>query len=107
MTSRGVSESAHDFGSTCLVAHTLPSSCKESWNTRLAYTEVPTRIYAGVEVRVQGDGLQTHTIKVLDEPHQILTLQIWNHVSVLIPAEDVDEVLAELWRGSIELAELL
>ena len=52
------------------------------------------------------DSLGIYTIEVLDEPHQIFTLQIWNSVSVFIPTKEVAELPVELWQGSVEIMEL-
>ena len=65
------------------------------------------RTYASVERGVGKDRLETHVIKILDEPGHILSLQAWNNVSVLIPAEKVDELLVKLGRSSVEVVEWL
>ena len=66
----------HDFGSTPLIPHTSLNPRSDSWNAALAGPEIPTRIYAGAERRVGRGSLETHTVQVLNEPRQILALQV-------------------------------
>ena len=63
-------------------------------------------IYAGVERKGENTRLETHTIEILDEPRQIVTLQTWNDVLILLPAEKFDKLWVKLRRGSVEVAEL-
>ena len=49
-------------------------------------------IYAGVERKGESDRLETHTIQILDEPRQIVTLQTRNDVSILIPTEKANKL---------------
>ena len=64
-------------------------------------------IYAGVERKGENTRLETHTIEILDEPRQIVTLQTRNDVLILLPAEKVDKLWVKLRRGSVEVSELL
>ena len=64
-------------------------------------------IYAGVERKGESNRLETHTIEILDEPRQIVTLQTWNDVLILLPAEEVDKLWVKLRRGSVEVTERL
>ena len=52
--------------------------------------------YIGVKRIAEKDGLETHPIQVLNEPHQILALQGSNSISILVPAEEVTELLVKL-----------
>ena len=100
-------ESVHDFGNTPLALHIFLSSCNNSGNVVFAGLEIPTRAYPGVERRVGRDGLETHAIKVLDQPCQILALQVWNGTSKLTLSNAAGELLVEVWRSCVEVAELL
>lgn len=66
--------SVQDFGSNSLVPHIFLSSCRVSRNSRPAGSEILTRTYAASECGVGEDGLETHAIKILDNPGQILVL---------------------------------
>ena len=59
-------------------------------------SEVPTRACTSAERRAGRDGLGTHATKVLDEPCQIIVLDVLNSVSVLVRAKDVAKLLVEL-----------
>ena len=100
-------ESVHDFGNTPLTPHIFLSSCNNSWNVISTGLEMPTRTCPGVKRRVRKDGLETHTIKVLDQPRQILALQVWNDTSKLAPPKEAGELFVKLWRSRVEVAELL
>jgi len=104
--SRRESESIYDLGSTSLAPHSFLSSCKHSWNATLAGSEIPMRPCTSVERRVKRDGLETHAIQVLDEPRQILALQVRKSVSILVPAKEVAELLVKLRRSFVKVAEL-
>jgi len=49
--------------------------------------------------------LETHAIKILDEPGQILVPQVWDNVSILVPTKEVDELAVKLWQSSVEVME--
>jgi len=106
-TSRRESESIQDFGNNSLIPHIFPSSCRDSWNARLAGSKIPTRTCAGSERRVERSDSETHGVQVLDEPRQILALQVRKNVSILVPAKEVAELVVKLWRSSVEVVELL
>ena len=72
--------------------HILLSSCRDSWNGTLAGSGIPQRTYASVECGVGRSGLETHAIQILDEPRQVVASQTRNDVSILVPAEKVDEL---------------
>lgn len=97
-------ESAQDFGSNPLMLHILPRSCRDSWNARLVWSETPTRTYACIEHRA-GSNLKTHAIQILDEPGQILVFQAW-YILIVIPTEEVDELLVRPGQGSVEVVGL-
>ena len=44
-----------------------------------------------------GDGLEAYTIQVLDEPRQILVLQIRKNVPIFVPAKEAGELVVKLW----------
>ena len=100
-------ESAQDFGNTPLTPHIFLSSCNNSWNVMFAGLEMPTRTYPDFERRVGRDGLETHAIEVLYQPCQILALQVWNGASKLALLNAAGELLVELRRSRVEVAELL
>ena len=107
MFSRGPG-SVHDFGNTSLMLHTLPSSCRDTWKTRLAGSEISTRTYAASDQhKVERDDFDTNPIEILHEPRQIILLEGWKAGLILVSTKDVDELLMELWRGSVEVAERL
>ena len=99
--------SVHDFGKASLTSHIFLSWSSDSWNAELAGSEIPTRTYTGAERRAERDSLETHAIQVLDKPSQILPLQIWNSILVIVPAKEVAELLVKVWRSSVEATELL
>ena len=101
------SEKVHDFGNTPQTLHILLSSCSDTWNTMLVGSEVSTRIYTYFEHRTGKWDLVTHVIQVLNEPRQILIVQVLNSVLVLVPTKEVDELALKLRRSPIEVAELL
>lgn len=94
LTSRREPESVHDFGSTALMLHILLSSRRDSWNTGPEGSE--TRIYANVERNVWKDDLKAHTIQVVDEPYQVLALQVCDSILILFPAKEVTDLLVKL-----------
>ena len=51
--------------------------------------------------------METHAIRILGEPRQVIASQTRSDVSILVPMEKVDELRVKLWRGSVEVAELL
>ena len=51
--------------------------------------------------------METHAIEILDEPRQVVASQARNDLSILVPAEKVDELWVKLWRSSVEVTELL
>ena len=104
---RRESENEQASGSNSFVLHIFSSSCRDSWNAELAGSEISTRTCTGSEHRVGKGGSETHVIKVLDKPRQILALQIRKTTSILPPAEEVAELLVKLRRSSVEVAELL
>lgn len=53
------------------------------------------------------DDLETHAVQVLDEPYQILALQVWNNVLILVPAEEVAKLGGKFGRSFVEVVELL
>ena len=53
------------------------------------------------------DGLETHAIEVLDQPCQILALQVWDGASKLALSNAAGELLVKLWRSRVKVAELL
>ena len=100
-------ESVHDFGNTPLTPHIFLSSCNNSRNEIFVGLEMPTRTYPGVKRRVGRDRLETHAIEILDQPCQILALQVWNGASKLALLNAAGELLVELRRSRVEVAELL
>lgn len=60
-----------------------------------------------VERGMGRDGLETHTIQILDEPCQILALQVLSSTSKLATAKAAAELLVKLWRSHVEVAQLL
>jgi len=48
---------------------------------------------------------ETHTIQVLDKPHQILVLEVRKASNILLPIKELDELTAKLWRRPVEVAE--
>ena len=90
-----VSESVHDFGSSSFMLHILPISCKDSWKARSARSEMPTRTYIISESRMGGGGLDAHAVQILDEPCQIVTLQGWKNVLILVSAKEANELLVK------------
>ena len=97
------SESAQDFGSSLLVLHILPSSCKDSWKVRSAQSEIPTRTYVISESRMGGCGLDAYAVQILDEPCQIVTLQGCKNALILVSAKEANESLGELRRCAVEV----
>ena len=95
--SRREPERVHDFVNTPLTPHILLSSCSDSWNAVLAGSEISTRTYASVEHRMGKEGLEIYAIQVLNEPYQVLTLQVWKIVSIPISTKEIDELSVKLW----------
>ena len=104
---RRESESVQDVGSTPLMPHIFLSSCRDSRNKKFAGSELPARIYVGIEHRAGEGVLETHAIQIFDQPHQIVTLQVRNNPSVLVAVNEIAELLAEMWRSSIKVVEPL
>ena len=50
-------------------------------------------------------GLDAHTIQILDEPCQIVTLQSWKNDLILVSAKEGSKLLVKLRRSSVEVAE--
>ena len=65
------------------------------------------RTYNSVGRGLGRNGLEAHTIQVLDEPRQIFALQARNVISIPLAAKEIAEVLVELRRSSVEAAELV
>jgi len=64
------------------------------------------RTYAGAERGAGRNGLETHAIQVLDEPHQVLALQVRSSGSIFAPAKEVANLVVKPGRGSVEVVEL-
>ena len=99
-------ESAYDFGRTSLIPQILFSSCRYSWNAGLGWFAIDTRTYDTVGGGSGRNGLEAHTIQVLDEPCQIFALQARNSTSIPFAAKEVAEILVKLRRSSVEVVEL-
>ena len=70
-------------------------------------SEISQRICAGGERGTERNGAEAHIVQIVDEPGQILALQTWNSILVFFPTEEVGELVVEIRRSSVELAELL
>ena len=91
-------ETVYVFGKISLMPHIFLSSSKYSWNAGLAWFGTDTRAYGdSVGSGFERNGLETHTIQVLDEPRQIFALQARNGTSIPFTAKEVAEVLVKLW----------
>jgi len=64
------------------------------------------RTYTGFERGVGRNDLETHSIQVLDEPHQILALQVRNSGLIFAPAKEVVDLVVKPGRSSVEVVEL-
>ena len=104
---RSESESLHAFGRTLLTPHILFSSPNSSRNGALLGPEVSQRTCAGGERGTERNGAEAHIVQIVDEPNQILALQTWDSIFVFVPAEEVGELVVEIRRGSVEIAEFL
>jgi len=60
LMSRKESGRVHDFGSSSLAPHISPSSCRDSWNAGLVWSEIPMRTYPGGRCGMRRDDLETH-----------------------------------------------
>jgi len=65
------------------------------------------RTYDSVGRGLRRNGLEAHTIQVLDKPGQIFALQGRNSTSVPFAAKKIAEVLVELRRSLVEVVELV
>ena len=101
------SERVHDFGSTPLTPHIFLSSSSGSRDRAMSESEMLQRIYINAERGEERNGLKTHFIQVINEPGQILALQAWKNVLILVSVEEVCELLVKPGRSSVEVAELL
>ena len=104
---RSESESVHVFGRTLLTPHILRSSSSGSRNGTLLGSEISQRACPGGERRTERNDAETHLIQIVDEPSQVLALQTRSSIFVFVPAEEVSELVVEIKRSSVELAELL
>lgn len=57
----------HDFGSVPVIPHILTSSRKDSWNVGLEWSEIPSRVYAGVEGSTEDDDSETYVVQMVDK----------------------------------------
>ena len=51
--------------------------------------------------------METHIAQIVDKPNQVLALQTWSGILIFVPAEEVDELVVEMRRSSVEIAEFL
>ena len=51
--------------------------------------------------------METHTIQISHKPGQVFASEAWKDVSILVPTEEVDELLVKLWQSCVEVIELL
>ena len=101
-------ESVQAFGNNSFTLHIVQSSCRDSWKAALVGSEILARTCATSERRVGGGGsLDAHTVEILYQPRQIIPLKSWDTGLILVSAKDVNELLMKLWRGSVEVVELL
>ena len=56
---------------------------------------------------MEKNGVETHIIQIVDEPGQILALQILSSIPIFVPTEEVGELVVEIRRSSVKIAELL
>ena len=69
--------------------------------------ETSTRSYVGGEYSEEKGALMTYIIQIFDEPRQTLTFQSWKGLLILVPVEEVGELLMKLGRAFVEGTELL
>ena len=51
--------------------------------------------------------VKAHIVQIVDQPSQIFALQIWSSIFVFVSAEEADELVVEMRRSSVEIAEFL
>ena len=101
------SESVHVLGSMFLVPHILPSSSSGSRSGTLLGSGVSRRTCASGERGTEKTEAKAHIIQIVDKPSQTLASQTWDGILVFVPAEEVDELVVETRRTSVEIAEFL
>ena len=104
---RSESESVHVFGSTFLAPHSLVSSSSGSRSGTLLGSERSQRTCASGERGTWKTEVKTHVVQIVDQPSQIFALQTWDSILIFVPAEEVDKLVAETRRISVEIAEFL
>ena len=60
-------------------------------------------LQSGEWVTGGGGGMEARVVQITDEPIQILARP--ENISIFVPAEEVDELVAKTRRGSVEIAE--
>jgi hypothetical protein len=48
----------------------------------------------------------TYFVQIFNQPHQIIVLEVPHALLILLPIEDVAELIVKLGRGSVEVIEL-
>ena len=104
---RSESDNSHVSGSTLLTPQILLSSSSGSRSGTLVRSERSERACASGERGTEKNEVKAHVVQVVDQPSQILALQTWSSIFVFVPAEEVDELVVELRRSSVEIAEFL
>ena len=87
--------------------HILLSSSNGSRNGVLLESNISQRTCASGECRTRRNGVEAHTVQVVDKPGQILASQVRSSISVFTPAEDVDKLVVKTRRSSVEIAKFL
>ena len=93
---RSKSESVHMSRSTFLTPHTLLSSYSSSQSGTLLGLGMSQRTCAGGEHGKERNGVEAHIVQTVDEPSQILILQIWNSILVFVLVEVVGDLVVEI-----------
>ena len=104
---RSESESVHAFGSTFLTPHILLSSSSSSRHGALLGSDISQRTCAGGEHGMGRNSTEADFVQIVDEPSQILALQTRSCILVFVPTEEVGELVVEIRRSSVEIAEFL
>ena len=85
----------------------LRSSSSGSRNRTPLRSEISQRTCAGGECGTGRNSVEAHIVQIVDKPNQIFALQAWSDISILIPAEKFDELVAKMRQSPFEIAEFL
>ena len=97
------SEGVHVSGSTFSTPHILLISRSSSRGGTLLGPEISQRTCASGERGTGKNEVKAHIVQIVDQRSQVFAPQTSDSTSVFLPAEEIDELVEETRRSSVEI----